>query len=116
MNLAQFDKLCKSLPSTTMVIQWSDSHVHKIGGKLFAMAHAWEGKTAFILKATPLSYQILLEQNIATRAPYLTRGNWLQIINPTKLSDADLTSYIRQSYQLIASKLPKATRAEIGLQ
>jgi len=115
MNLAKFDKLCKSLPGTTMVVQWSDSHVHKIGGKLFAMAHEWEGNTAFILKATPLSYQILLEQGIATRAPYLTRGNWLQIINPTKLSDADLAGYIKQSYQIIAAKLPKATKAEIGI-
>lgn len=116
MNLAQFDKLCKSLPATTMVIQWGDAHVHKIGGKLFAMANEWGGNTAFIFKAMPLSYQILLEQGIATRAPYLTRGNWLQIANPTNLSDADLTSYVKQSYQIIASKLPKATKAEFGIR
>ena len=67
------------------------------------------------MKATPLSYQILLEQGIATRAPYLTRGNWLHIANPTPLSDTDLTDYIRQSYQIIATKLPKATKAEIGI-
>ena len=115
MTLPQFDKLCKGLAGSTMVIQWGDSHVHKIGGKMFAMANEWEGKTGFILKATPLSYQILLEQGIATRAPYLTRGNWLHITNPTTLTDADLTDYIKQSYQIIATKLPKAKKAEIGI-
>ena len=115
MDIAKFDRLCKSLPRSTMVIQWGDSHVHKIGGKLFALANQWEGNLAFVMKATPLSYQILLEQGIATRAPYLTRGNWLQIATPTKLPDADLTSCIKQSYQIIAAKLPKTTRVEIGI-
>ena len=114
MNIAKFDKLCKSLPGTTMVVQWSDSHVHKIGGKLFAMANNWDGEIAFIMKATPLSYQILLEQGMATRAPYLTRGNWLRISRVAKLPDADLAGYIRQSYQIIAAKLPKATRIALG--
>lgn len=115
MNLTQFDKLCNSLPGASMVIQWGDSHVYKIGGKLFALANTWNGETAFVLKASLLSYQILLEQGIATRAPYLTRGNWLQIANPTTLPDADLAAYIKQSYQIIAAKLPKALKAEIGL-
>jgi predicted DNA-binding protein (MmcQ/YjbR family) len=110
-NLAQFDKFCQNLPGTTMVIQWSDAHVHKIGGKLFATGHQWDQKPGFIMKATPLSYQILLEQGIATRAPYLTRGNWLQILEPTQLSDADLQNYIRQSYEIIFASLPKAVKA-----
>jgi predicted DNA-binding protein (MmcQ/YjbR family) len=114
-NLTRFDKLCKSMPGATMVIQWGDSHVYKICGKLFALANKWNGETAFVLKASPLSYQILLEQGIATRAPYLARGNWLQIANPTTLPDADLAAYIKQSYQIIAAKLPKAVKAEIGL-
>lgn len=116
MNLKQFDRLCKTLPGATMVIQWGDSHVHKIGGKLFAMAHEWQADTGFILKATPLSYQILLEQGIATRAPYLVRGNWLQILNPTVLSDADLAGYIRQSYRIIAGRLPKTIKSSLGIE
>ena len=115
MNGTKFDKLCKSLTGTRMVIQWGESHVHKVGGKLFALANHWNGEIAFVMKATPLSYQILLEQGIATRAPYLTRGNWLQIATPTTLSDADLADYIKQSYQIIATKLPKTTRTELGI-
>jgi predicted DNA-binding protein (MmcQ/YjbR family) len=115
MNLTHFNKLCKSLPGTTMVIQWGESHVHKVGGKLFALANHWDAEIAFVMKANPLAYQILVEQGLATRAPYLARGNWLQIANPTKLSNADLTTYIKQSYQLIVAKLPRSTKAEIGI-
>jgi predicted DNA-binding protein (MmcQ/YjbR family) len=110
MNIAKFDRFCKTLPGASFIVQWSDSHVYKVGGKLFAMANQWEGDTAFILKITPLSYEILLSQGIATRAPYLTRGNWVRISNPSALSDADLSNYIRQSYGIIFAKLPKAVR------
>jgi predicted DNA-binding protein (MmcQ/YjbR family) len=38
MRLEAFDALCASLPGATMVVQWGESHVHKVGGKVFAMA------------------------------------------------------------------------------
>lgn len=116
MNIAKFDKFCRALPGVTFAVQWGDSHVYKIGEKLFAMGNEWEGQPAFILKTTPLSYEILLQQGIASRAPYLTRGNWVRISNPTVLPDADLSRYIQQSYDIIAAKLPKATRTAIGIR
>lgn len=115
MNIAKFDRFCRTLPGAQFVVQWGDSHVYKIGEKLFAMGNEWEGQPAFILKTTPLSYEILLQQGIATRAPYLTRGNWVRISNPTALADADLGNYIKQSYGIVAAKLPKATRASLGI-
>jgi len=114
MNIAKFDKLCGSLPGASFVVQWSDAHVYKVGGKLFAMANRWEGELAFILKTSPLACEILRQQGIASLAPYLTRGNWVRIGNPTMLSDAELASYIRQSYDIVVAKLPKAVRAGLN--
>jgi predicted DNA-binding protein (MmcQ/YjbR family) len=114
MNLKQFDKFCKTLPAATLVVQWGDSHVYKIGGKLFAMGNEAQGHPGFILKTTPLTYEILLEQGIATRAPYLTRGNWVRISDPAP-PDAELADYIQQSYDIIAATLPKATRKALGI-
>ncbi len=113
MNIRQFDKLCGNLSGATLVIQWGDSHVYKVGGKLFAMANKWEGAIAFILKTSPLSYEILVQQGIATRAPFLSRGNWVRISNPTPLSDSELAGYIKQSYDIIAANLTKATRTAL---
>ncbi len=115
MNIAKFDKFCRTLPGATFVVQWGDSHVYKIGEKLFAMGNEWEGKPAFILKTTPLSFEILLQQGIATRAPYLARGNWVRISNPSVLPDADLRKYIKQSYDIVAAGLSRANRAAIGI-
>jgi predicted DNA-binding protein (MmcQ/YjbR family) len=112
-NIPKFDKFCGTLPGASFVVQWSDSHVHKVGGKLFAMANQWEGEIAFVLKTSPLAFEILQQQGIATRAPYLTRGNWVRISNPTSLSDAELAFYIRQSYDIVAAKLPKAIKASL---
>jgi predicted DNA-binding protein (MmcQ/YjbR family) len=113
MNISKFDKFCGTLPGASFIVQWSDSHVYKVGGKLFAMANKWEGDVAFILKTSPLACEILKQQGIATRAPYLTRGNWVRISNPTSLTDAELAGYIRQSYDIVAAKLPKAIKATL---
>jgi predicted DNA-binding protein (MmcQ/YjbR family) len=113
LNIGQFDKFCAALPGASFVVQWNDSHVYKVGGKLFALTNKWDGEIAFILKTTPLACEILQQQDIATRAPYLTRGNWVRISNPTSLSDAELGGYIRQSYDIVAAKLPKTVRATL---
>jgi predicted DNA-binding protein (MmcQ/YjbR family) len=115
MNLARFDTICKRFPGTTMVIQWGNSHVHKIGGKMFALGGGDAGQPYFVFKTTPLSFEILLQQGIASRAAYLTRGNWVSVGNPTSLPDADLATYLRQSYDIVAGKLPKAMRQALGL-
>ena len=38
MNEEQFNIFCGALPHSTYVIQWSGSHVWKIGGKVFSIA------------------------------------------------------------------------------
>ncbi len=37
MTLEEFDALCRDLPGAEMVVQWGQSHVYKIGGKVFAI-------------------------------------------------------------------------------
>jgi len=51
MNYETFNKFCGSLVATSYVVQWGDSHVWKVGGKVFAIG-GWEktGKSAFTFK------------------------------------------------------------------
>ena len=44
----EFNNLCKSLPATTYVVQWGDSHVWKVGGKVFAIG-AWSQSKLIIV-------------------------------------------------------------------
>jgi len=107
--LAAFDAFCAGLPGAGFVVQWGGSHVHKIGPKVFAI-----GGEGFVFKATPLGFALLMEQGLATRAPYLHRGYWVQV-TPIALKRADLFHYLAESHRVVAASLTRAARRELGL-
>ena len=111
-SLAAFDAFCQELPGANFVVQWGDSHVHKVGPKLFAIGNLSDD--GFVFKATPLGFTMLLEQGQATRAPYLRRGHWVHVA-PKALKRAELFSYLRESHRLAVAALTRATRRELGL-
>jgi predicted DNA-binding protein (MmcQ/YjbR family) len=113
-NISQFDEICRRLPGTKMVIQWGESHVWKVGEKMFALGNQ-DAAPFYVIKTTPLSYQILLEQGIAARAPYLPRGNWVRIDATSALEESDLKAYIATSHGLVAASLTRAMRHELGI-
>ena len=119
MDLEAYNAFCKSLPHTTHVVQWGESHVWKVAGKLFAVG-GWDRKDATSLgvtfKVSPLAFDILKEQPGLRPAPYLaSRGmKWVQRISDETMSDADLCDYLAESHRLVAAGLPKKTQRELG--
>jgi predicted DNA-binding protein (MmcQ/YjbR family) len=111
-TLAAFDAFCRGLPGANFVVQWGESHVHKVGGKLFAIGNLTDA--GFVFKATPLGFTLLLEQGLAERAPYLRRGHWVHVA-PRVLKQAELFSYLRESHRLAVASLTRAQRRELGL-
>jgi predicted DNA-binding protein (MmcQ/YjbR family) len=111
MRLDEFDLLCAALPGATLVIQWGDSHVYKVGGKVFAMGSAptLGGDASFTFKTSPVAFEVLIEAGRARRAPYLPRGNWLQVGGET-MGEEELAGYIRQAHGIVAERLPKSLR------
>jgi predicted DNA-binding protein (MmcQ/YjbR family) len=113
-----FDAFCGSLPATHRVIQWENAHVWKVGPKMFAVGSFW-GEPGFkiIFKCTPMSFEILGEQPGLRPAPYMaSRGlKWIQWIDARSVSEEDLKAYLRNSYDMVAEKLPKAERVRLGL-
>lgn len=119
MTLEQYNALCESLTATSHVVQWGDSHVWKVGGKVFAIAGLSEQDDvlAVTFKVTPLSFEILGEQPGLRPAPYLaSRGmKWIQHYEAPGLSDDDLKLYIETSHRLVADGLSKKKQKELGL-
>jgi len=113
----EFDSYCRSLQSTTNVIQWGNATVWKIGGKIFAICSHWgkgeQQKISF--KCSDLSYQILCELPGIVPAPYLARAKWVQITTPEAMSDEDIRAYIKTAYDIISQKLTRAKRKELGI-
>ncbi len=125
MKLEEFNRFCGSLVGTTKVIQWGGAHVWKLGGKIFAIASYWgpnkkdatlpENGSKISFKCSDFSYQILIEQKGIIPAPYLARAKWVQIETIDALSDKDLESYIIHAHEIIATKLTKKARTELGI-
>ena len=118
MTPKSYNAFCKSLPHTSYVVQWGGAHVWKVGGKVFAIA--WlDGSTdhGITFKCSPISYEMLRQQEGCRPAPYLaSRGmKWIQRTSDASLSDADLKTYLRESHRLAAANLTKAKRKELGL-
>ena len=117
MTREEFDQFCHGLKATTNVIQWGNSSVWKVGGKIFAIASIWgEGDhTKISFKCSDLSYQILCELDGIIPAPYLARAKWVQMEMEGALNDETLKSYIEEAHTTIAGKLTKKLRTELGL-
>lgn len=117
MNREKFDKFCGGLKAATHVVQWGGASVWKVGGKIFAICARWgtgdHQKIGF--KCSDLSFTLLCEHDGIVPAPYLARAKWVQLAAPDALPDADIRRYIEHAHSLVAAKLTKAKRTELGL-
>lgn len=118
MTKEEYNAYCASLPATTHVVQWGGAEVWKVGGKVFAIAGWSDGdQLAVTFKVSDLAYDILKEQPGCRPAPYLaSRGmKWIQRHDPVVVDDEALLDYIAESHRLVAAKLTKKMRTELGL-
>jgi predicted DNA-binding protein (MmcQ/YjbR family) len=112
---ASYDRFCASLPAATHVIQWKGASVWKVGGKIFAIWSSRKGTPAVSFKCSDMAWQMLREQPGLAPAPYLARAKWIQLHDLEALSEADLFAYIRAAHALVAAKLTRKLRQELGL-
>ena len=119
MTREEYDGFCAGLPHATRVIQWGDTSVWKIGGKVFAIG-GWSSAPEFAVsfKCSQASYAILSELPGLRPAPYLaSRGfSWVQRVDSRSLGDGDLKEYVRRSYALVLAGLPKKTQRVIAAE
>lgn len=114
---AQFDATCAALPAATHVVQWGGASVWKVGGKIFAICSSWgEGANeAIAFKCSDLSYRILTDLPGVVPAPYLARASWVQVRAGAPLAAEDIRAHLAEAHRLVAAKLTRAKRAELGL-
>lgn len=117
MTRDEFNAFCKSLPATNHVVQWGNSDVWKVGPKLFAVCGWEEDAPTFTFKVSDMAFEILPDMPGLRPAPYLaSRGmKWVQHYAAPGLSDAELQRHIKASYGMVAAKLTKKQRADLGV-
>jgi predicted DNA-binding protein (MmcQ/YjbR family) len=112
-NIDWIRACCLSLPDTTEDIQW-DTILFRIARKIYLLVSPDRTRKSLIcFKCTPEEFGELIEMDGIIPAPYLARNHWVAMTRLDALPRAEVRSRIRQSYDLVRSRLPK--RALRGL-
>ena len=102
-----------ALPGATLSIQWGDDKVYKIGGRMFA---ATDGAGSNLsLKVTDIAFEALTETGRGRPAPYMARAKWVMFDDLSILDAAEVEDWLKTAHALIAGKLTRKQRAELGL-
>lgn len=113
MDVAGLKTVCLALPGATENIQWRQTRVFKVGGKMFACSGIGAaGRYSF--KAEQSRFLELTDQPGIAPAPYLARAHWIQI-DPTlcRLPPGEIKKLVLRSYDLVVSRLAKKQQRAI---
>jgi predicted DNA-binding protein (MmcQ/YjbR family) len=108
----RFLKHVSTLKAVEVTEQWN-SHVAKVGGKVFALIG--QESEDIVFKVTEMSFDMLTELEGVRQAPYFAKRAWVRVSPEADLSAKDIEAYVAASYEMIASKLTRKARAELGL-
>jgi predicted DNA-binding protein (MmcQ/YjbR family) len=100
-------RTCLSFPDATENVQWGNDLVFKVGGKMFCVTGLEPGEYFMSFKCTPEKFAELVEREELAPAPYLARASWVAMRTEDALPPAEVKALLRQSYDLVAAKLPK---------
>ncbi len=109
-----FDAFVNKLPGTSFVDQW-DSHVAKVGGKVFTLLSGHGENGRLVAKCTEESFEILTALEGIGQAPYFAKRKWVEIHAHAPLSQDEVGLYLTRSYGLVAAGLTKKLRQELGI-
>ena len=106
-----FSQFVATLPAATFHDQW-EALVAKVGGKVFCLLGDASGDIVF--KVSEISFDGLVELEGIGQAAYFARRQWVRV-TPGALEADLLQGYIRESHRLVAEKLTRKLRTELGL-
>jgi predicted DNA-binding protein (MmcQ/YjbR family) len=114
MDVDRLRELCLSFPGATEQIQWGNDLLFKVGGKMFAATPLEPAPVCLSFKASPEKFAELTERLNIIPAPYLARAQWLALQTRDALPRDELAGLLRESYEMVAAKLPKRIRESLS--
>jgi len=112
MDLEQIRSFCRSLPAVTEDVKWGNDLCFSIGGKMFCVA-AMSQPVTLSFKVRDEVFDELTATPGFKPAPYLARYKWIYLEDSTVIKSRELKEFIRASYEMIRSKLPKKILNEL---
>ena len=93
---------------------WGNDLTFKVAGKMFAHTVLEPAPVWLSFKTSPESYFELIERPNIIPAPYLARAQWVALETKDALSPAELSTLVRESYNLVGARHHKKIRDTFG--
>ncbi|TXK36603.1 MmcQ/YjbR family DNA-binding protein [Pontibacter qinzhouensis] len=116
MNIEEFREYCLGKAGATESTPFGgDTLVFKVADKIFALTSIGDFESGINLKCVP-EHAVELREKYACVLPgyHMNKKHWNTILPNGSVPDALLQQWIDDSYQLVISKLPKATKLLFG--
>lgn len=115
MNIEDLREFCLSLPGTTEDFPFDEGTlVFKIGGKMYLLT-GLDGPFSINVKCDPEVAVSLRESYPAVKPGYhMNKNHWNTVDIDGSINDNTLKDWIKQSYQLVYSALPKSVKAQLA--
>lgn len=117
MRLDRLKVFVLALPHATIVKQWGENLVCKIGGKMFLIISLDGGMIegcAFM--CTPADYARLTAEidGIIPARYNMFKSHWVQLEDPDALTETRLKEHVRLAYSLVKAGLSKKLQATLA--
>lgn len=115
MNIEEVREYALTLPHTTEDIPYGpDCVVFRIAGKIFLHIALESSPARIAIKLRPEFGESLREQYEFVRpAFHMNKVHWNDVFVENTVDDAFIKEWIRQSYDIVYSKLPRRTKEQL---
>ena len=116
MNPAELRSHCLSFTGAEETFPFGpETSVFKVAGKMFALSQLGADSLRVSVKCDPGLAEVLRGAHSAVLPGYhLNKRHWNTVIVDGSLPDEAIRDMIEDSYDLVASKLPRARRRALG--
>ncbi|MBV8036923.1 MAG: MmcQ/YjbR family DNA-binding protein [Pelomonas sp.] len=116
MGFAALAESAMALPGATQDIKWGADWVASVGGKMFFVGGPHPGLwTHCSFKVDAHRFLELTGLPGFKPAPYAARYHWVAVEDAKALPLSELKALVRRSHELVAAKLPKKLRLDLGI-
>lgn len=115
MSIEELQNICQKLKGMTEDIKWENHLCFNVGEKMFLVTSPDTIPHSASFKVSDEEFEELSQKEGFMQAPYLARYKWVYLDDMNRLSKKQWEYYAEQSYRLVASKLPRKIKKEIGL-
>ena len=113
MNIDFLQELCSKWPGVTTDVKWGNDFVFSVAEKMFCVT-SLEPPAKISFKVNDEEFEELSAREGFMPAPYMARNKWVLVTHPGKLTKKEWEHYVKQSYELVKSRLSKKMQDTLG--